>query len=140
MPDEDGKKLMPKIKMRMKKLKVWILIFGFFHIKIRLFDNFHENLQRKNLIHSLKHFWRIKAIMKVQIEKFGKMSLIYEFSISKLGYMEIFMKIWEIIFRLSFKPFLTNRGKNEDKDEKCGKMGSIFEFSVSKLGYKVILM
>ena len=78
--------------------------------------------------------------MKVQIEKFGKMSLIYEFSISKLGYTEIFMKIWEIIFWLSFKPFLTNRGKNEDKDEKYGKMVSIFEFSVSKLGYKVILM
>ena len=31
--------------------------------------------------------------MKMKMKKFGKMNLIFEFSISKLGYMEIVMKI-----------------------------------------------
>ena len=35
------------------------------------------------------------------------------------------------------KTFLTNRGKNKDKDKKkkIGKMSLIFEFPISKLGY-----
>ena len=33
--------------------------------------------------------------MKMKIKKFGTKKLIFEFSISKLGYMAIFMKIWE---------------------------------------------
>ena len=33
--------------------------------------------------------------MKMNMNKYGKMSSICEFSIWKLGYMEIFMKIWE---------------------------------------------
>ena len=31
--------------------------------------------------------------MKIKMKKFGKMNSIFEFSISKLGYMAIFMKI-----------------------------------------------
>ena len=31
----------------------------------------------------------------MNMKKFGKMSSIFEFSVSKLGYMEVFMKIWE---------------------------------------------
>ena len=48
------------------------------------------------------------------MEKFGKMTWIYEFCISKLGYTEIFMKIWE----KTVCSFLTSWGKNEDEDEK----------------------
>ena len=29
--------------------------FLIFHIKIRLYDNFYENLRRKNLTHFLRH-------------------------------------------------------------------------------------
>ena len=68
LPDKDGKKFMPKMKMKMKK--------------------------------------------------FGRMNLILEFSISKLGYMAIFMKIWEKIIDSFFKTFLTNWGKNKDVNEK----------------------
>ena len=70
------------------------------------------------------------------------MSPILKFSISKLGYVAILMKIegkniWPIFLRHFWpllKTFLTNRGKNKDEDEKIGKMSSIFEFSISKLG------
>ena len=33
--------------------------------------------------------------MKMQMKKFGKISSIFEFSISKLGYVADFMKIWD---------------------------------------------
>ena len=46
----------------------------------------------------------------MEMKKIEKMSSIFEFSISKLGHKEIFMKT-------------------------CGKISSIFEFSISKLGY-----
>ena len=52
------------------------------------------------------------------MKKFGKMSFIYEFSISKLNNMEIFIKIWKNFFESFFKLFLTNWGKNEDEGEK----------------------
>ena len=44
-----------------------------------------------------KLFWQIEAKMRMRMEKIGKMSLIFEFSTSKLGYIAIFMKIWEKI-------------------------------------------
>ena len=46
-----GKKMMPKTKMRMKKFGRMNLIFEFLHIKIRLYDNLHENLRIKSLTH-----------------------------------------------------------------------------------------
>ena len=67
------------------------------------------------------------------MKKFGKMSLIFELSISKLGYIAIFMKI-------CFRTFLTNQSKNKNEDEKYRKMNSIFEFSISKLGYAVVFI
>ena len=71
----------------------------------------------------------------MKMKKYGKMSPIFEFSISKLGYVVIFMKIWEKkILDSFFDPFLTNRGKNENEDKKFGKMSPIFEFFISKLG------
>ena len=33
--------------------------------------------------------------VKMRMKKFERMNLIFEFSVSKLGYMAIFMKMWE---------------------------------------------
>ena len=33
--------------------------------------------------------------VKMRMKKFERMNLIFEFSVSKLGYMTIFMKMWE---------------------------------------------
>ena len=109
---------------------LWIL-----HIKIRLHRNFHESLRKKiSLTVWLFNFDylpdedRKKLIpkMKMKRKKFGRMNLIFEFSISKLGCMEIFMKVWGKKFWLIFKPFLTNRSKNEDEDEKIWENESDF--------------
>ena len=66
--------------------------------------------------------------MKLKMKKYGKMILIFEFSISKLSYMAV-----ENFFDPSCTIFLSNRGKNGDKDEIFGKMSSIFEFSIFKI-------
>ena len=50
--------------------------------------------------------------MKMKMKKSEKMSSIFEFSISRLCYMELFMKIYAKNFDPIFKTFLTNRGKN----------------------------
>ena len=55
------------------------------------------------------------------------MSLIFEFSISKLGNMEVFMKTCgKKSFHPFLRTFLTNRGKNEDEDEKISEKGVRF--------------
>ena len=57
--------------------------------------------------------------MKMRMKKSERMNLIFEFSVSKVGYMAIFMKIWENkILPIFYKTFLTNQGKNQDGDEK----------------------
>ena len=65
--------------------KVWKNEFDFwiFHIKIRFCGNFHENLGKKIFDPFCRTFWLIKAKMKTGMKKYGKMSLIFEFSISK---------------------------------------------------------
>ena len=77
--------------------KIWENVFNFsiLHIKIRICGNFHENRWKRFLTHSLRHFWLIEAKMKMKMKNNGKMSWIFKFSISKLGYMELFIKIWE---------------------------------------------
>ena len=111
LPDKDGKKrLMPKMKMKIKK--IWENEFNFWslHIKISLYDNFYENL--KKIDHFLRYFWLIEAKGKLKMIQFGKMSLIFEFFWSKLGYMAIFIKISEKRNRLIFKKvFFTNQSK-----------------------------
>ena len=74
--------------------------------------------------------------MKIKMKKYWKMSSIFEFSISKLGYLPIFLKIKEKKFWPIFKTFLTNQGKMKMKMKKFRKMSSIFEFFISKLGSK----
>ena len=59
------------------------------------------------------------------------MSSIFEFSISELGYREIFMKSEKKFFDLFFKPFLTNRGKIKNENEKIGE--NEFDFSITRI-------
>ena len=88
-----------KEKIWKKEINFWIL-----HIRIRLCGNFHENIWEKNLTHFLRHFWLIEAKMKMKMKKIGKISSIFEFSISKLGFKELFMKIWGKSFFSKFLP------------------------------------
>ena len=122
--------------------KIWKneLNFLILHIKIRLYGNFYENMLKKVLTHFFGHFWLIEAKTKMKVKKYGKMSSIFEFSISKLRYVGIFMKVWEKVFDPFLKIFLTNLGKMKMKMKKYGKIIWIFEFSKSKLRYLVIFM
>ena len=58
------------------------------------------------------------------------MSLIFELSKSKLGYMAIFMKICGKNYAPFFRIFFTNQCKYENENGKYGKMKLIFEFSI----------
>ena len=59
-----------------------------------VYGNFYENLKRRILIYFVSHYLTNRSKNKDEDEKFfGKMSSIFEFSISKLGYIEIFTKI-----------------------------------------------
>lgn len=44
-------------------------------------------------------------------EKSWRVNLIFQFSMSKLAYITIFMYTWDKNFDQCFKTFLTNRGK-----------------------------
>ena len=68
--------------------------FRIWQIKIRLYDNFHENLRKKEIGPFFKTFLTNWGKAKVKMKKFGKISSIIEFSILKLGGMAILMKIW----------------------------------------------
>ena len=98
------------------KFNFWIL-----PIKIRLNSNFHKDLWKKFFDTFVGYFWLIKAKIKLKMKKYGKMSSVFEFSMSKLEYVAIFMKILDKIFDPFFKTFLPNWGKNEDEDEKVRK-------------------
>ena len=50
----------------------------------------------------------------MMMKRTGRVKLIFEFSISKFGSIEIFMKIWEKKMDQFLKTFLTNWGKNEN--------------------------
>ena len=89
-----GKKLMPKIKMRMKKIGKMNLIFEFCISKVGYVAIFMRIWEEKKLTHFLRYFSPIEARVKIEMKTFGKISLIYVFSISKLDYTKIFMKIW----------------------------------------------
>ena len=92
--------------------------FWIFHIKIRLYKNFHEILWKKNMTNFLSHFLLIKAKIKMKIKKSGKVSSIFKLSISKIGYIANFMKICIKIFDQLFMTYLTNWGSNKYEDEK----------------------
>ena len=81
--------------------------FSILRIEIRLCGNFHENGRKQFLTYCLRHFWLIEAKIKMKIKKIGKISSIFEFSISKLGSMKLFIKIWEkrVFLRFFFEIF-----------------------------------
>ena len=79
--------------------------------------------------------------MKMKMRKYGKTNPIFEFSLSKLGYMEIFMKIWEKKYLTHFiGHFWLIEAKMKMTMKKYGKMIAIFAFFISKLGYVAIFM
>ena len=70
------------------------------------------------------------------------MCLVFDFSISNLAYMEIFMKIWQrnflnylTIWLFAWQRWEKADAKNENEYEKFGRMNLIFELPISKLGY-----
>ena len=63
LPNEDEKNVEAKNR-GWENLEDWIWFLSSL-IKIRLHENFHENLRRKNLTQFLRHFWLIKAKMKM---------------------------------------------------------------------------
>ena len=72
-------------------------------------------------------------------EKFRKMSSIFEFSISKLGYMAIFMKICGKKISTHFVGhFWLSKAKMKVKMKKYREMSSNFESSWSRLVYAVV--
>ena len=74
------------------------------------------------------------------MKKYGKMSSIFEFSTSRLGYVAIFIKIGVKRFWPFFKTFLTNQGKNEDEVKKIWENEFDFWISMSRLGYVAIFI
>ena len=54
MPDEGRKKVDTKIEDEDKKNWKSEFDFWIFHIKISLYENFHENLRRESLTYSLR--------------------------------------------------------------------------------------
>ena len=74
------------------------------------------------------------------MKKYGKMFLVFEFSVSKLGYVVIFMKIGENSFWLNLRHFWLIETKIKMKMKKILIMSLIFEFSISKLGFKELFI
>ena len=110
----------------MKKLGEMSSIFefcisklGYMEVFMKIWEKMPLTIWLFNFEHlSEKDGKKFMPKMKMKMKKFGRMNLILEFSISKLGYMAIFMKIWEKIIDSFFKTFLTNWGKNKDVNEK----------------------
>ena len=125
-PDVDGKKENDKNEDDGEKIGENEFNFWILHIKIRLYDNFHENQWEKCFRPYCRTFWLIEAKMKMKMKKYGKVSPIFEFSLSKMlcgNFHENPRKI-----------FLTHRGKNKNEDEKIWKNEFDFWISISKLG------
>ena len=112
-----GKKLIPKMKMKMKKFGKMNSIFELSISELGYMAIFIKICGKKNFDPLFRTFLTNQDKNENEDEKYGKMSPIFEFSISKLDYVAIFMKICrKNFFDQFFKTFLTNRGKNEDED------------------------
>ena len=78
--------------------------------------------------------------MKMKMKKIGKMSRVYEFAISKLGDVAIFMKVCPKFLTHLVGYFLLIKARMKMKMKKYEKMSLIFEFSISNLSHVAILM
>ena len=81
------------MKMRMNKYGEMSSTFELLIIKIKLYGTFDVNLWTKIFDPFLGRFWLIEGKIKMKMKRYRKMSSNFEFSISKLGYMELFIKI-----------------------------------------------
>ena len=99
---------------------IWENEFNFWilHIKTRLYKKFSWKSEKTIFDSLFKPFLTNRGKRENGDQKFGKMSLIFDLFISKLGYMAIFIRICLKNFVLFFRTFLTNWGKNEGKDKK----------------------
>ena len=129
--------MMPKMKMRMKRLGRMNLIFEFSIFSICQF--------------SWKSGGKIDPFFKTFLTNRGKNEIINEkiwenefdlwiLHIKVRLYSNFYENLWKKNFDQFFRTLLTNPGKNEIEDEKYEKMNSIFEFSISKLGYVAVFM
>ena len=84
--------------------KVWENEFNFLiiHIKIRLYGNFHENPLKKMFEPFFRTFLTNWSKNEDEDEKMWENEFHFEYSISKLGYVAIFMKIGEKNFWPTF--------------------------------------
>ena len=85
-----GKNEIVNEKIWENEFDLWIL-----HIKVRLYGNFHENLWKKNFDQFFRTLLTNRGKNEIEDEKYEKMNLIFEFSISKLGYVDVFREISE---------------------------------------------
>ena len=76
----------------------------------------------------------------MKMKKIGKMSRVYEFAISKLGDVAIFMKVCAKFLTHFVGHFLLIEARMKMKMKKYEKMSLIFEFSISNLSHVAILM
>ena len=85
--------------------KIWQNVFSFWilHIKLGYVVIFMKIGEHFFWLH-LRHFWLIETKIKMKMKKIGIMSLIFEFSISKLGFKELFKKIWDKMLFSRFLP------------------------------------
>ena len=127
--------------MKMKKIRKTSLIFEFSISKLRYMEfswKFKKKMKRKSYFTtSLFNFdCLMKMAKKKEDEKFRKMNLNFEFSMSKLGYVTIFIKTWEENNMTHFlRHFWPIAAKMKMLMEIFWKMSLIFEFSISKLCY-----
>ena len=84
---------------------------------------------------------KVDAKNKDEDEKIWKNEFVFEFFISKVGYMTIYMKVEEEKVWPIFKDiFHLSRQKSKCKWKQFGKMNLTFEFSISKLAYTETVM
>ena len=105
-PDVDGKKENDKNEDDGEKIGENEFNFWILHIKIRLYDNFHENQWEKCFRPYCRTFWLIEAKMKMKMTKYGKLSPIFEFSLSK-------KVMWQFSWKSEKKFFDSSRQKQK---------------------------
>ena len=93
--DGDGKKVDIKNKNEDEKISKNEVEFWILHVKIRLRDNFHENLRRKQFDPFFKTFLTNRGKNEDVNENFLENEFDLWILHIKISYADIFKKIWE---------------------------------------------
>ena len=93
--DGDGKKVDIKNKNEDEKISKNEVEFWILHVKIRLRDNFHENLRRKQFDPFFKTFLTNRGKNENVNENFLENEFDLWILHIKISYADIFKKIWE---------------------------------------------